>query len=123
MHTYSFEKLGAWQDAKKLVVFIYNLTEEFPGNEKFGLVSQIKRAAVSVPSNIAEGTCRNTSRDQAHFYGVAYSSLIELLNHLLISYELKWITDSDLSKVRVDIEQLSFKISALRKSVLVKLPS
>lgn len=118
MYLYSFEKLDAWQIAKKLVVFVYNLTASFPNTEKFGLVSQIRRSATSVPSNIAEGTSRNTPRDQAHFYGIAYSSLIELLNHLLISFDLNWINENDLKAIRPEIELLSNKISALRRSAL-----
>ncbi len=118
MYMYSFERLDSWQLAKKLVVSIYNLTANFPNTEKFGLVSQIRRSATSVPSNIAEGTSRNTSRDQAHFYGIAYSSLIELLNHLLIAFDLNWINEEDLKKVRPEIEHLSNKINALRRAAL-----
>lgn len=118
MYMYSFERLDSWQLAKKLVVSIYNLTANFPNTEKFGLVSQIRRSATSVPSNIAEGTSRNTPRDQAHFYGIAYSSLIELLNHLLISFDLNWINENDLKAIRPEIELLSNKINALRRSAL-----
>ncbi len=71
MYTYSFEKLDVWQLAKKLVVKIYKITNQFPGGEKFGIVSQMRRAAVSIYSNLAEGSGRNTPKGQAHFYGTA----------------------------------------------------
>ena len=82
------------------------------------MVNQMRRAAVSVSSNIAEGSSRNSQKDQANFYGMAYSSLMELLNQLIISNELSWISNEELSIIRKDIEVVSFKINALRKSIL-----
>lgn len=118
MYTYPFEKLDVWQLAKQLVVKIYSLTKAFPSDEKFGIVNQMRRAAVSVSSNIAEGSSRNSQKDQANFYGMAYSSLMELLNQLIISNELSWISSEELAIIRNDIEVVSFKINALRKSIL-----
>jgi four helix bundle protein len=120
MYTYSFEKLNVWQLAKNLVVKIYNITSKFPAEEKFGLVSQLRRAAVSICSNLAEGSGRSTPKDQANFYNNAYSSLVEVLNQLLISYELNWLTQTDLNEVRTDIELISSKINSLRKATLKK---
>lgn len=120
MYTYSFEKLEVWQLAKKLVVKIYGITSQFPAEEKFGLVSQLRRAAVSICSNLAEGSGRNTSKDQAYFYGMAYSSLMEILNQLLISYDLNWISETNLNTIRIDIEIISAKINSLRKSTFIK---
>ena len=65
MYTYSFEKLQVWKDAKELAKVIYALTGNFPAEEKFGLISQLRRASVSIASNIAEGSARQTSKDQA----------------------------------------------------------
>ena len=118
MYTYQFEKLDVWHMSKKLVIKVYTITKAFPADEKFGLVNQMRRAAVSVSSNIAEGSSRNTQKDQANFYGIAYSSLMELLNQLIISNELTWIRSEELSDIRNDIEAVSFKINALRKSIL-----
>jgi four helix bundle protein len=118
MYTYPFEKLDVWQLAKQLVVKIYFLTKSFPADEKFGIVNQMRRAAVSVSSNIAEGSSRNSQKDQANFYGMAYSSLMELLNQLIISKELSWISSEELAIIRNDIEIVSLKINALRKSIL-----
>ena len=80
MYVYPFEKLEVWKLAKGLVVRVNKLTENFPFDEKFGMVSQMQRASVSVCSNLAEGAGRNTAKDQSHFYGMAYSSIMELLN-------------------------------------------
>jgi len=120
MYTYSFEKLEVWQLAKRLVVKIYQITSQFPAEEKFGLVSQLRRAAVSISSNIAEGSGRSTPKDQGNFYNKAYSSLVEVLNQLMISHDLNWINQTDLNDVRADIEIISSKINSLRKSALSK---
>jgi four helix bundle protein len=121
MYTYSFEKLEVWQLARKLVVRIYKITSQFPLEEKYGLVSQLRRAAVSISSNLAEGSGRSTPKDQGNFYNKAYSSLVEVLNQLLISYDLNWISETDLLDVRHEIEIISSKINSLRKSALNKL--
>jgi four helix bundle protein len=99
-------------------VKIYKLTRSFPLEEKYGLVNQVRRAAVSISSNIAEGSGRITSKDQAYFYSIAYSSLMELLNQLLIVDDLGWITNEDLLELRSDLEIISIKINRLRKVVL-----
>lgn len=120
MYTYPFEKLEVWQLSKKIVVKIYKITEQFPADEKFGMVNQMRRAAVSICSNLAEGSGRNTSKDQAYFYNIAYSSLMELLNQLLIAFDLSWIKETDIIAIRTDMELVSVKINALRKSILKK---
>ncbi len=117
MYVYPFEKLEVWQIAKKLVVAVYAVTNELPAEEKFGLVSQMRRAAISVCSNLAEGSGRNISKDQAYFYGMAYSSLMELLNQCLICKDLSWIEEKELLSIRSQIESISIKINGLRKSI------
>ena len=67
IHQYAFEKLSVWQDSKELVKLIYEVTGNFPPDERYGLTSQIRRAAISVSSNLAEGTSRTTNADQARF--------------------------------------------------------
>lgn len=91
-HTYSFEKLEAWKYAKNLAVEMYKLTQTFPDSEKFGMVSQIRRSASSVPANIAEGSARLTTKSQSNFYQIAYSSLLELYNHLIIADDLNYFS-------------------------------
>lgn len=120
MHTYSFEKLEVWQLSRRMVVSIYQLTSSYPAEEKYGMISQMRRAAVSVCSNIAEGSSRKTAKDQAAFYNTSYSSLMELLNQLIISLDLGWISGEMVSVKRTEIELLSNKLNSLRNSRLYK---
>ena len=116
MKTYSFEKLECWQQARQLAVGIYKLTKQFPSDEKFGLVSQMRRSAIYIASNIAEGTSRNTAKDQFHFSTIAYSSTMELLNDLIITSDLDLITKHRYEEGRDLIEKQTFLIASLRKS-------
>ena len=117
MYVYSFEKLEAWKKSRELTNEIYRLTESYPESEKFGLINQMRRGMISVCSNLAEGSSRGTPKDQGHFYQISYSSLMEVLNQLIISYDLKYIENSILSELRERIRYTSFLISKLRKSL------
>ena len=86
--------LLAWQHAIALVTRVYHITSEFPGSEQFGLTAQMRRAAVSVPSNIAEGAARNTKREYVHFLGIARGSLSELDTQVVIARELAYLADA-----------------------------
>ncbi len=88
MQEYGYKKLIVWQKSIDLVVAIYALTKEFPKEELFGLTSQMRRASVSVPSNIAEGSGRHTKRDFHHFLSIAYGSVMELETQLIIAKKL-----------------------------------
>ena len=116
MKIYSFEKLGCWQHARQLAVWIYRATKDFPSEEKFGIVSQMRRAAVSIASNIAEGTSRKTAKDQSHFSTIAYSSTIELLNDMVISNDLGFLSKENYTNGRDMIEKQTLMIAGLRKS-------
>ncbi len=116
MKNYSFEKLDCWQHAKDLVLWIYKCSQNFPLDERFGLTNQMRRAAVSIAANIAEGTSRKTMKDQAHFSTIAYSSTIELLNHLIILKGLNFIKEEDYLKGREMIEKQTLLIATLRNS-------
>ncbi len=85
--TFAFEKLRVWQDARSWVKSVYTITRLFPNAEKFGMTSQLNRAAFSVPTNIAEGSGQKSSKDQAHFTQLAYSSLLETLNLLILAFD------------------------------------
>jgi four helix bundle protein len=87
-YTYSFEKLNVWQDARVLVKMIYQAASAFPESERYGLISQMQRASVSIASNIAEGSSRNTVKDKARFYEIAFGSLTELYCQVMLSYDL-----------------------------------
>ena len=117
-YLFSFEKLNVWIDSKELVKMIYTLTRKYPSEEKFGLTSQLRRATISVASNIAEGTSRITNKDKAHFSTIAYSSLMEVLNQVIISDELDFIEKEDYVEIRNQIEKVANKLNALRKSQL-----
>ncbi|WOD43105.1 four helix bundle protein [Hwangdonia lutea] len=119
-YTFSFEKLNVWVDSKELVKLLYSTTKNFPSEEKFGLTNQLRRASISVASNLAEGTSRNTNRDKAHFSTMAFSSLMEVLNQVIIAKELNFIEEIEYQKIRNEIEKISNKLNALRKSQLNK---
>src|SRR3989338_6423360 len=86
----SFEDLTVWQKSHQLALEIYKATKSFPPEEKFGLVSQMKRAAVSVPANIAEGFKRRGTRDKINFYNISQSSLNELQYYMILIKDLKY---------------------------------
>lgn len=88
----SYNEIKAWQLGMELVTLVYQLTERFPQNEMFGLTNQIRRASVSVPSNIAEGFGRNSNGDFSHFLSMANGSLCEVETQLLIAKNLGFIT-------------------------------
>ena len=116
MYTYSFEKLNVWQQSRSLTREIYLLTNNFPSEEKFGLTSQMRRAIISVSSNIAEGSSRKTIKDQKHFYTIAFSSLIELLNQLILSMDLGWLNEEKYTELRSSIEHISNQLNKLRST-------
>jgi four helix bundle protein len=120
MFIYPFEKLQAWHAARKMIVFVYKLTAKFPLEERYGISLQLRRAAISVASNLSEGSGRLSAKDQGHFYNISYSSLMEALNQVIIAKDLDWISDSDYDELRSYIEPLSGTIGALRKSILNK---
>lgn len=121
LYQFSFEKLEVWQMARKLATDIYKTTQSFPAEEKFLLVSQIRRAAVSVSANIAEGTTRQTAKDQAHFTTISYSSLMELFNHITIASDLGYVKTDELTGYRQQIQQLSVKLSNLKTSQIKRI--
>ncbi|WP_179346621.1 four helix bundle protein [Winogradskyella ursingii] len=120
MKTYSFEKLEVWQESVLLVKLIYSITNSFPSEEKFGLVSQLRRASISIASNLAEGTSRKTQKDKAHFTTISFSSAMEVLNQLIISKNLDFIGENDYISARKKIEKITNMLNALRNYQLNK---
>ena len=90
-----FEQLEVWQEAHRMVLDVYGTTKSFPAGEKFGLVSQMRRAAVSVPANIAEGFKRRGLKDKSHFYNMAQGSLEELRYYFVLSRDLSYAVPFD----------------------------
>ena len=116
MYTFSFERLEVWNKSRLLTKKIYQLTSNFPDSEKFGIVSQLRRATISVCSNIAEGSSRKSRKDQVHFYNMSFSSLMETLNQLIISNDLDYIDSQLLVESRKDIHTISIMINGLCNS-------
>lgn len=94
------EDLVVWKKSMDLVVEIYNLTKYFPEEEKFGLVSQMRRCAISIPSNIAEGRRRGSKNDFVRFLFIAFGSAAELETQLEISFRLNYVSNSKIIKVK-----------------------
>jgi four helix bundle protein len=120
MRLFSFEKLDVWKLSIKLTKLVYKLTKTFPDDEKFGLTSQIRRASVSIASNLAEGSSRISGKEQARFSEISYGSLHEVLNQLIIANELEYISDEELDNFRPLIEEIANKINSLRNYQLNK---
>ena len=112
------ERLAVWQQAKSLAKDIYTLTAEYPREERFGLVNQMRRAAVSIMSNLAEGSGRTSPRDQAHFSQLAFGSLLELDAQLQLSVDLNFMPATDYPAIRATILGLVKRISNLRSAQL-----
>ena len=104
MHNYKEMKI--WQNARTLVKAVYKVSEQFPKEELYGLTSQIRRAAVSVPANIAEGAGRGTDRDFCHFLDIARGSLFELETLLILSKDIEYISDIDFNSVSDNLNEI-----------------
>ena len=113
---YSFEKLRVWQAARKLAKNVYLTTSKFPQREIYGLTSQCNRAAVSVAANIAEGSSRQSRKDQAHFSEIAYGSLMELACLLIVAKDVGILADEAEQSLRKSIEEVSAQLNALHRS-------
>ena len=96
---HNFKELKVWQDSRKLCKAIYEITSKFPDYEKFGITNQIRRAVVSIPSNIAEGSGRNSDKDFSKFISYSLGSSYELETQLLIALDLNYIPENDLEKL------------------------
>jgi four helix bundle protein len=113
----SFTKLIAWQEAHKLAVKIYKLTESFTNKEIYSLVDQIRRSSVSVSSNIAEGFSRQTPKEKIQFYYVSKGSLTELQNQLLLSRDVGYLSKEDFNSIIEQTILVSKLINGLIKSL------
>jgi four helix bundle protein len=120
MYTFGFERLEVWIKSRLLTKKVYLLTSDFPDHERFGLISQLRRAVISICSNLAEGASRKSKKDQAHFYNVAFSSLMETLNQLILSNDLNYVELKNLDEIRNDIHVISIMINNLSKATGLK---
>lgn len=117
----SFRDLRVWQLAMELVEITYRLTKHFPKNEMYGLTSQIQRAAVSVPSNIAEGHTREHTKEFLHHLSIAQASLAELETQLEIGVRLKYLSTNELGPILERVVSLGRQLYALRNALLRRL--
>ena len=118
MKIYSFEKLTVWQKSRKLSFVIYKVTKAFPKEEVFGLTSQMRRSAISISSNIAEGSGRHSAKDKARFSEIAYGSALELLNQIILSKDLEFVSNENYNEIRSEIEEITSMLDSLYKSQL-----
>ncbi len=116
MFEYSFERLEVWKESIELVKMIYDVTKSFPISEKYGLTSQLRRATVSISSNLAEGSSRMSNKDKAHFTTLSFSSAMEVLNQIIIAKDLEYISEENYSEIRKNISKITNMLNSLRKS-------
>jgi four helix bundle protein len=117
MHTRPYEKLIAWQRAYGLCLLIYKRTKSFPTDERFGLISQMRRSAYGVPLNLAEGNAKRSSKEKRHFFEFAQGSLEELHCQSRLSKDLGYIDDGIFHEIDDHINRVSFLLVRLQASI------
>lgn len=114
MHERPYEQLIAWKEAHQLCLYIYCLTKNFPTEERYSLVDQMRRAASSVPTNIAEGNAKRSSKEKRRYFETSLASLDELHYQCRLAYDLKYI--DDLNHLHRHIHRVSFLLTRLRSA-------
>lgn len=112
-----FENLKVWQLSHKLALEIYKETSKFPEEEKYGLISQLRRAATSVAANIVEGSCRKSDREFSHFLSIALGSCSEVIYHLILAKDLSILDELSYNNLRKRCEEVSKMLNGLLKSL------
>jgi four helix bundle protein len=115
---FNFEKLETWQQAITFADLVYETTRNFPADERFGLTNQMRRAAVSISSNIAEGTARNSRNDYARFLEIATGSLFEVVSQSFVGKRQGFLSGDGFKKLYAAAEEQGKMLSGLRRSVL-----
>lgn len=123
MNIFGFENLAAYQRAMDLVEKVYGLLKKFPKEEQYALCDQLRRAVVSVPSNIAEGLSRLSPKEEVRFIEISYGSLMETYCQLNIAKRIGYISDEELKVMVADIENIAKPLSGLRNSLNSKVES
>lgn len=113
----SYKDLIAWQKGIELTTIVYKLLNQFPKEEKYGLISQISRSCTSIPANIAEGWGRDSDQNFVNYLRIAKGSLYELETHLIVSKNINYLTDENLKDLQIKIEEISKIINGLIKSI------
>jgi len=117
---FGFEKLDAWQSAIDYAGQIYLLTEKLPNEEKFGLTNQMRRAAVSVSSNLAEGSSRSSPKDYLRFVEIAYGSLMETVSQAHIAKQQMFVNNREFERLTESADRLARMLSGLRRHLIEK---
>jgi len=112
-----FKNLKIWQKGIDLVVDIYKTSQNFPTEELYGLTSQMRRSAVSIPSNIAEGSGRNSDKDFSRFLDISLGSLFELETQIIIAHKLSFINDEKFNELIHDVQEEQKMITGLQKNL------
>lgn len=115
---YSYKNLDVYKESKALVKMVYGLLKQFPKEEQYALCDQLRRAVISVPSNVAEGSGRTSMKDQAHFIEMAFGSLMEVDCQLDIAQELGYVSKNELDAICVQISRVAAMLSAMRNKCL-----
>ncbi len=114
---HNFRKLEIWKQSVLLVTEIYKITNTFPNHERFGLISQMQRAAVSCPTNIGEGSAKSSNKDFARFLDISHGSLIELETELIVSHNLGYLDDNKLNDIQNKIPELQKMIFKFKEQL------
>ena len=117
MDSFGFRDLRVYQTSRDLVKTIYSVLAAYPSNEQYALCDQLRRASVSVPSNIAEGMSRSSDKEKAHFIEISYGSLMEVLCQMEISKELNYVTEEQMKNIENQITIIAKQLSKLRTTL------
>ena len=115
---YSYKNLEAYKESKTLVKQVYALLKKFPKEEQYALCDQLRRDVISVPSNIAEGSGRTSAKDQAHFFEMAFGSLMEVDCQMDIAKDLGYVSSEEHENVSKQISQVAALLSGMRRKIL-----
>lgn len=112
---HNFKELTVWKEAKEFSVLIYKTTKNFPSSEQYGLISQLNRASVSIPSNIAEGSGRESKKDYSRFVDIALGSSFEVETQLMIALDLNFLEEEDYNELIEKINQIQKMLYSFNK--------
>ena len=120
---FSYRKLNVYQLSKNLVTDVYKLVEKFPKAETYALSDQMRRAVISIPSNISEGTSKASPKEQFHFIEIAYGSLMEIMCQAEIAFDQHYITQDDLSLIEEKIVSIYKMLSSMQSTLKSRIQS
>ncbi len=118
MPTFTFESIKAWQKAHAFTLFVYKLTRNYPEDERFGLTSQFRRAAISIEANIAEGYKKLSKADKLRFFNISEGSIAECRNYIILSRDLNFINEDQYCELFYTIEETSKLLTAYCKGII-----